>query len=136
MFDLPTRVAGWLGGLLFLAMLLGGVWLDGRIRGERAADARHAVEMRAIDQQVADERAEQARRAVRLQDRIAELQARPERVRAVTREVVKHVVADAECSSLPDSLRRLWDAGRADRESAGPGGVGHAGVPRVAGAGR
>lgn len=134
--DLARTVLGWLGGLLFVAAALGGTWADGYYRGKAAADRRHDADMAAIDRQVADERAEQARRALRMQDRIDELRARPERVRTVTREVVKHVVADAECRSVPESVRGLWDAGRADRESAGPGGVGHAGVPRVAGAGR
>lgn len=136
MIDFPTRVAGWVGGLLFVAAVLGGTWADGYYRGKAASDRRHAEAAAAIDRQVADERAEDARRAMRMQDRIDELRARPERVRTVTREVVKHVVADAECSSLPESVRRLWDAGRADRAPAGPGGVGDAGVPGLAGAGR
>lgn len=136
MIDLPTRIAGWAGGLALIAALLAGVWFDGRYRGEARADARHAEQMRAIDAQVADERAEQARRLMRLTDRIDELRARPERVRTVTREVVKHVVADADCRSLPESVRRLWDAGRAGRPAAGTASMGDAGVSAVAGAGR
>ena len=136
MNDTVRTVAGWLGGLALIAALLAGIWFDGRYRGEARADARNAEQMRAIDAQVADERAEQARRLLRLTDRIDELRARPERVRTVTREVVKHVVADAECSSVPESVRRLWDAGRADRAAPGSSGLGDAGVPAVAGAGR
>ncbi len=134
--DLVRTLAGWLGGLLFVAAVLGGTWADGYYRGMAAADRRHAEAAAVIDRQVADERAEDARRVLRMQDRIDELRARPERVRTVTREVVKHVVADAECSSLPESVRRLWDAGSADRAPAGTGSVGDAGVPTVAGAGR
>lgn len=136
MRDVPREVMGWLGGLALIAALLAGIWFDGRHRGEARADARHAEQMRAIDAQVADERAEQNRRLVRLTDRIDELRARPERVRTVTKEVVRHVVADAECSSLPAAVRQLWDAGRAGRAATGPASVGDAGVPAVAGAGR
>lgn len=136
MIDLPTRVAGWLGGLAFIAALLAGIWFDGQYRGEARADTRHAEQMRRIDAEVDAERAEQNRRLMRLTDRIDELRARPERVRIVTREVVKHVVADAECSSIPAAVRQLWDAGRAGRAAAGPASVGDAGVPAVAGAGR
>lgn len=134
MIDLPTRIAGWLGGLLLVAALLGAIWFDGQHRGETRADARHAEQMRAIDAEVDAERTEQNRRLMRLTDRIDELRARPERVRTVTREVVRHVVADAECSSLPAAVRQLWDAGRAGRPAAGPAGLGDAGVPAVAGA--
>lgn len=136
MNDTVRTVAGWLGGLALIAALLAGIWFDGRYRGEARADARHAEQMRVIDAQVADERAEQNRRLMRLADRIDELRARPERVRTITKEVVRHVVADAECSSVPESVRRLWDAGRADRPAASTAGMGDAGVSAVAGAGR
>ena len=109
MIDLPTRVAGWLGGLALIAALIAGIWFDGQYRGEARADARHAEQMRAIDAQVADERAEQNRRLMRLTDRIDELRARPERVRTITKEVVRHVVADADCRSLPATFRSLWN---------------------------
>lgn len=110
MIDLPTRVAGWLGGLALIAALLAGIWFDGRHRGEARAGARHAEQMRQIDAEVNAERAEQNRRLMRLTDRIDELRTRPERVRTVTREVVRHVVADAECSSVPAAFRSLWNA--------------------------
>lgn len=136
MNDTVRTVAGWLGGFALVAFALAAIYLTGKIEGEREADARHAEQMRAIDAQVADERAEQNRRLMRLTDRIDELRTRPERVRTVTREVVKHVVADAQCSSVPESVRRLWDAGRADRAAPGSSGLGDAGLPAVAGAGR
>lgn len=136
MSDMATRVAGWAGGLALIAALLAAIWFDGKYNGEKSADARHAEQMRKVDAQVDAERAAQNRRLVRLTDRIDEIRARPERVRTVTREVVKHVVADAECSSVPESVRWLWDAGRADRPAASAAGLGDAGVPAVAGAGR
>lgn len=40
MIDLPTRIAGWLGGLLFVVAAFGGTWLHGRSKG---ADAERAV---------------------------------------------------------------------------------------------
>ncbi|MCO5213681.1 MAG: hypothetical protein M9936_28615 [Caldilinea sp.] len=85
---------------------------------------------------MADERAEQARRLMRLTDRIDELRARPERVRTVTREVVKHVVADADCRSLPASWRVLWNADRENRPATGAASLGYAAVPAVADAAR
>lgn len=132
MNDTVRTVAGWLGGFALVAFALAAIYLTGKIEGERAADARHAEQMRAIDSQVADERAEQARRLMRLTDRIDELRARPERVRTVTREVVKHVVADADCRSLPASWRVLWNADREDRPATGAASLGHASVPAVA----
>lgn len=136
MNDTVRTVAGWLGGLALIAALLAGIWFDGRYRGEARADARHAKEMRAIDAQVADERVDQNRRLVRLTDRIDELRARPERVRTVTKEVVRHVVADADCGSLSPAWRLLWNAGREDRPAAGTARLGDAAVPAVADAQR
>lgn len=40
MIDLPTRVAGWIGGLLLVATAFGGTYLTGRIHGR---DAERAV---------------------------------------------------------------------------------------------
>jgi hypothetical protein len=40
MIDLPTRVAGWIGGLLLVAAAFGGTYLTGRIHGR---DAERAV---------------------------------------------------------------------------------------------
>ena len=40
MIDLPTRIAGWLGGLLLVAAAFGGTYLTGRIHGR---DAERAV---------------------------------------------------------------------------------------------
>lgn len=136
MSDLPTRIAGWAGGLALIAALLAGIWFDGRFRGEARADARHAEQMRKVDAQVDAERTEQNRRLMRLTDRIDELRHRPERVRTVTREVVRHVVADADCRSLPASWRVLWNADREDRPATGAASLGHAAVPAVADAAR
>ncbi|MCC7414386.1 MAG: hypothetical protein IT495_22415 [Gammaproteobacteria bacterium] len=33
MIDIPTRVAGWIGGLLFVAAAFAGTWLHGRSKG-------------------------------------------------------------------------------------------------------
>lgn len=136
MRDIAASIASGLGVLLFVAALGGGVYLQGRVHGTSAERARWAAQMAEIDRQVEQHRAEQARRLVRLVDEIDALRARPERVRTVTREVVRHVVADAECSSVPASLRRLWDAEPADRDAAGTAGVGDAGLRAVADAGR
>lgn len=58
MIDLPTRVAGWLGGLLFVVAAFGGTWLHGRSRGVDAERAvwleRQAVAERAARQTEAD----------------------------------------------------------------------------------
>lgn len=40
MIDLPTRIAGWLGGLLLVAAAFGGTYLTGRLHGR---DAERAV---------------------------------------------------------------------------------------------
>lgn len=136
MNDTVRTVAGWLGGFALVAFALAAIYLTGKIEGEREADARHAEQMRAIDAQVADERAEQNRRLMRLTDRIDELRARPERVRTITKEVVRHVVADADCRSLPASWRLLWNADREDRPATGAASLGHAAVPAVADAAR
>lgn len=136
MNDTVRTVAGWLGGLALMAFALAAIYLTGKIEGERAADARHAKEMRAIDAQVDAERTEQNRRLMRLTDRIDELRARPERVRTITKEVVRHVVADADCGSLSPAWRLLWNAGREDRPAAGTARLGDAAVPAVADAQR
>lgn len=40
MIDLPTRLAGWLGGLALVAALFAAVWFDGRHRGALAERAK------------------------------------------------------------------------------------------------
>ncbi len=40
MIDLPTRVAGWIGGLLLVAAAFGGTYLTGRLHGRDAERAR------------------------------------------------------------------------------------------------
>lgn len=58
MIDLPTRVAGWIGGLLFVLAAFGGTWLHGRAKGvaaeravwtQRLADAERAARQTEAD---------------------------------------------------------------------------------------
>lgn len=136
MKDIAQSIASALGVLLFLGALLGGLYLQGRVHGTSAERERWTAQMAEIDRQVEQHRDEQSRRLVRLVDEIDALRARPSRVRTVTREVIKHVAADAECASVPASLRFLWDAEPADRDAAGTAGVGDAVLRPVAAAGR
>lgn len=126
----------WAVGALLLGGLLGGLYLLGRSHGTQGERARWVERDAEIDRQVTEMRAKQARELTLLTELIIELQARPERIRTVTREVVKHVVADAECSSVPESLRVLWSADRAPGDPAGTAGLGDAGMRAVAAAGR
>ena len=136
MRDVGQMFASALGAVLFVAAVLGATYLYGRAHG-RDAERDTWIERQAeIDRQVAEMRKEQGLRLVRLVERIDELRSRPERIRTVTREVVKHVVADAECSSVPESLRVLWSADRAPGDPAGTAGLGDAGMRAVAAAGR
>lgn len=126
----------WAVGALLLASLLGGLYLLGRSHGTYSERARWIERDAEIDRQVAEMRANQARELTLLTERIIELQARPERIRTVTREVVKHVVADAECSSVPESLRVLWSADRAPGDPTGSAGLGDGRMRAVAASGR
>ena len=58
MIDIPTRIAGWIGGLLFVVAAFGGTWLHGRSKGvesERAVwTERQIVAERAARQTEAD----------------------------------------------------------------------------------
>ena len=58
MIDLPTRIAGWLGGLLFVVAAFGGTWLHGRAKGVESERAiwteRQIVAERAARQTEAD----------------------------------------------------------------------------------
>ena len=134
--DLVRWLAGALGGLLFVAALLGGTWLHGRHAGATAADTRHREVMAAIDAEMQRQQDAQRARAGKLAGEVERLRRRPETIRTVTTEVVKHVVADAECKSLPESLRVLWDAGSEAYDAAGPAAVDNAAVPSVANARR
>ena len=134
--DLVRWLAGALGGLLFVAALLGGVWLHGRHAGATAADTRHREALAAIDAEMQRQQAAQRARAGKLSAEVERLRRRPETIRTVTTEVVKHVVADTECKSLPESLRELWDAGGEAADPASAAGMGDAAVPSVANARR
>ena len=136
MTDLVRWLAGALGGLLFVLALLGGVWLHGRHAGATAADTRHREALAAIDAEMQRQQAAQHQRAGKLAAEVERLRRRPETIRTVTTEVVRHVVADAECKSLPESLRVLWGAGSADPDPASAAGMGDAALPRVADARR
>lgn len=69
MIDLPTRVAGWIGGLLLVAAAFGGTYLTGRLHGrdaERAAwQERQIVAERAARQTETDLAALAAKSAAR-----------------------------------------------------------------------
>ena len=136
MTDLVRWLAGALGGLLFVLALLGGVWLHGRHAGTTAADTRHREALAAIDAEMQRQQSDQRARAGKLAAEVETLRRRPEVVRTVTQEVVRHVTSDAECRSLPESVRVLWGAGGTDPDASGPAGVGDGTVPAVANAGR
>ena len=134
--DLVRWLAGALGGLLFVAALLGGHYLWGRVNGTAAADDRWRAAMALVEAELVKQQDAQRARAGKLAAEVERLRRRPETIRTVTQEVVKHVVADADCSSLPESLRVLWDAGGTDPDASGPAGVGDGTVPAVANARR
>lgn len=136
MTDLARLLAGWAGGLAFVAAAAGGLYLTGRHHGTAAADDRWRAAMVKIEAELTRQQAEQRARAGKLAAEVETLRRRPETIRTVTQEVVKHVVADAECKSLPESLRVLWDAGRPAPDPASAAGMGDAAVPRVAAARR
>lgn len=112
-------------GLLFVA-LLSGAWLHGNRTAKAACDAQRAVERAAAQDAALD----QAKRVDRLYVEIETLRAKPERVRTIVKEI--KVEADATCGSLPDSFRRLWNAGTDQHQASSPAAVGDAGLPRVA----
>lgn len=136
MTDLVRALAGWAGGLAFVGALGGGIYLWGRVNGTEAADERWRNAMTQIEAELLKQQDAQRARAGKLAAEVETLRRRPEQVRTVTTEVVKHVVADAECSSVSPALRVLWDAGSAPADATGPAAVGDAAVPAVAAAGR
>lgn len=136
MTEIAKWLAGWAGGLAFVAALLGGFYLWGRVTGANAADDRWRAAMAQIEAELTRQQDAQRARAGKLAAEVEKLRRRPEVVRTVTQEVVKHVVADADCASLPGTLRQLWDAGSADPDATGPAAVGDAAVPAVANARR
>jgi hypothetical protein len=136
MTDLARWLAGWAGGLAFVGALLGGIYLWGRVNGTEAADDRWRAAMVQIEAELTRQQTAQRARAGKVAAEVETLRRRPETIRTVTQEEVKHVVADTECKSLPDSLRLLWDAGGEAADPASAAGMGDAAVPSVAAARR
>ena len=136
MTDLARLLAGWAGGLAFVGALGGGIYLWGRVNGTEAADERWRGAMVKIEAELTRQQTAQRARAGKVAAEVETLRRRPEQVRVITEEVVRHVVADAECKSLPESLRVLWDAGSAPPDPASAAGMGDAAVPAVAAARR
>ena len=136
MTDLARWMAGWAGGLAFVGALGGGIYLWGRVNGAEAADDRWRAAMVKIEAELTRQQDAQRARAGKLAAEVETLRRRPETIRTVTTEVVKHVVADAECSSVSPALRVLWDAGSAPPDPASAAAVGDAAVPAVAAARR
>lgn len=114
------------GAAASAAALLAGAYLYGM----SAARADCREKLAAINAQVQAEALETARRVDKLHVEIEGLRARPEKIRTVVREV--KVYADADCSSLPDSYRSLWNARPREAEPASAAAVGDAGLPGVA----
>ena len=136
MTDLARWMAGWAGGLAFVGALGGGIYLWGRVNGADASDERWVAAMALVEAEMVKQQTAQRARAGKLAAEVETLRRRPEQVRVITEEVVRHVVADAECKSLPESLRVLWDAGRPDPGPASAAGLGDAPLPAVAAARR
>ena len=136
MTDLARWLAGWAGGLALIAAAFGGTYLTGRHHGTEAADERWRGAMVKIEAELVKQQDAQRARAGKLAAEVETLRRRPEQVRTVTQEVIRHVVADAECSSVSPALRVLWDAGSTDHDATGPAAVGDAALPAVAAARR
>lgn len=118
----------WAGGLLFVAAVLGSLYMLGRMHEREAWQAREVERMAAISLAVG----ETVARANALAVDVERLRKRPERIKEVVKEI--RVEADAECSSISPDYRRLWNAG--DRAPTGPAAVGDDGMPRMAATGR
>lgn len=136
MSDLVRWLAGWAGGLAFVAAAAGGLYLTGRHHGTDAADERWRGAVAQIEAELSRQQDAQRARAGKLAAEVETLRRRPEVVRTVTQEVIRHVVADAECSSVSPALRVLWDAGSPAPDPAGTAAVGDAAVSSVAAARR
>ena len=136
MTDLARWLAGWAGGIAFVAALGGGIYLWGRVNGAEAADDRWRAAMVKIEAELTRQQDAQRARAGKLAAEVESLRKRPEAVQVATQEVARHVKADVDCSSLPASFRVLWDAGGPDADPAGPAAVGDAPLPAVAAARR
>ena len=97
MIDLPTRVAGWLGGLLLVAAAFGGTYLTGRIHGR---DAERAVW---TERQIVAERA-----ARQTETDLAALAAKSA-ARAAEKERLLHDQAQRQTAAWRAAMARLRD---------------------------
>lgn len=95
MIDLPTRIAGWAGGLLLVAAAFGGTYLTGRLHGrdaERAAwQERQIVAERAARQTETDLAALAAKSAARQAQKEALLNDQAQRQTAAWRAAMARV---------------------------------------------
>ena len=97
MIDLPTRVAGWLGGLLLVAAAFGGTYLTGRLHGR---DAERAVW---TERQIVAERA-----ARQTETDLAALAAKSA-ARAAEKERLLHDQANRQTAAWRAAMARLRD---------------------------
>lgn len=111
---LPYGVAA-----LLAVAVVAGIYTAGRNHERAIWQARAAEAQRAAD---ADRRLAETRLDA-LVDAVEFLEARPERIRVITKEIVRHVQADRDCPSLPADWRRLWNAAGDDPAPAPAPGV-------------
>ncbi len=101
MIDFPTRIAGWLGGLLFVIAAFGGTWLHGRSKG---VESERAV----WTQRLAD--AERAAREASEAARHRE-QEMHDAIEAVQREYMQRVAAgERDAAGARAELKRVRDS--------------------------
>lgn len=120
-------IAAWLVFGAFLVTAAGSMYL-----GYQWADASWTKKEAKWVKVVNDERLAQQKALGKVNAEVERLRERPERVRVVVRKEIEHVVADAECSSLPPSTRFLWNADPDDPAPAGAARVGDEGLRPVA----
>lgn len=97
MIDLPTRVAGWIGGLLLVAAAFGGTYLTGRLHGR---DAERAVW---TERQIVAERA-----ARQTETDLAALAAKSA-ARAAEKERLLHDQAQRQTAAWRAAMARVRD---------------------------
>lgn len=97
MIDLPTRVAGWIGGLLLVAAAFGGTYLTGRLQGR---DAERAVW---TERQIVAERA-----ARQTETDLAALAAKSA-ARAAEKERLLHDQANRQTAAWRAAMARVRD---------------------------
>lgn len=97
MIDIPTRIAGWLGGALFVAALLAALYLTGRMHGRDAERARWT------ERQIIAERA-----ARQTEADLAALAAKSA-ARAAEKERLLHDQAQRQTAAWRAAMARLRD---------------------------